>query len=108
MTKQEFENDITPKVNNGIGGGVSPEMWNVIEMVYMNTNLTKEKVADIFWNHTGTWSRIEGYVKAWLALEDETADLLHEFEMRGITPTSDGLFKVFATHGKKGDGDGLR
>ena len=63
MTKEEFENTITPKVNHGIGGCVSPEMWRDIELVYMETNLGKIEVADCFWHHTGRWSSLVYVVK---------------------------------------------
>ena len=58
MTKQEFENEITPKVNHGVGGGVSPAAWREIEAVYMNTNLDKVEVANCFWNNTGRWTSL--------------------------------------------------
>lgn len=63
MDKKEFEEVVTPRVNNGCGGCVSPEMWRVIEDVYMTTSLTKDQLADLFWNHTGRWSKIEAAVK---------------------------------------------
>ena len=63
MDKKEFEEVVTPRVNNGCGGCVSPETWRVIEDVYMTTSLTKDQVADLFWNHTGRWSMIESAVK---------------------------------------------
>lgn len=82
MTKKEFEEVITPFVNRGIGGGVDMKMWNVIEMVYMNTGLSKIEVADTFWNHTGRWSTLESAVKEYVIARG-AADLA-EREMKKV------------------------
>lgn len=70
MTKQEFEEQITPTVNNGVGGAVSNEAWADIELVYMNIACDKKYVADLFWNHPGKFSKTVKIVKEFIELRD--------------------------------------
>lgn len=87
MDKREFENEITAKVNNGIGGGVSPETWADIELVYMNTNLGKIEVADCFWNHTGRWSKLVYAVKCEIEAKGDLAKAQAELKRREYVAT---------------------
>ena len=73
MTKQEFENEVTPKIL-GCGGGVTEAAWRQIEAVYMNTNLDKVEVADCFWNHTGGFSSLAYVVKVAMESKARIAD----------------------------------
>ena len=69
MNREEIERIAAE--NHWAYGSVGAEFWDEFNMVYLQTELTKEEVTYLYWMKTGTYERIALAVKKFLEQKAE-------------------------------------
>lgn len=75
MEREEFA-----EISGRYGGGnCGVEMWDEIESTYMASNLTKDELAFVYWNHTGIYEQIAAAAKEYAAAAKDVAKGAKDF-----------------------------